>query len=138
MAAVGFSFPTRDARSSPIFLRSVLGSICYPHYLYLQIILIIFLTINPIPPGQLSPWVVWEETGECGENPRLTTFGRVSMNSSHVRSDVRYRAGTHDLGGWRTSLRRLSHRRPHFISRLPDLFQFYLNKKKHTNIIFPI
>ena len=30
---------------------------------------IIFLTINPNPPCQLS---LWEETGEPGENPRLS------------------------------------------------------------------
>ena len=38
------------------------------------------------------------------------TFDRVLTISSHVRSDVRYRARTHDLSGGRTSLRRLSHR----------------------------
>ena len=43
---------------------------CLPiilNYLYLQFFLIIFLTINPSPPCQLS---LWEETGEPGENPR--------------------------------------------------------------------
>ena len=45
-----------------------------------------------------------------------TTFGRVLTNSSHVRSEARYRAWTHDLSGGRTSLRRLSYRSPiHFI-----------------------
>ena len=39
----------------------------------------------------------WEKTGGPGENP-FTTFGRVYTNSSHMRSDVRYRARTHDLG----------------------------------------
>ena len=51
-----------------------------------------------------------------GGNPnsrrKPTTFGRVLTNSSHVRSDVRYRARTHDLSGGRTSLRRLSHLSP--------------------------
>ena len=46
----------------------------------------IFLTINANPPCQLS---LWEETREPGENPR---FSAVLTNSSHVRSDVRYRA----------------------------------------------
>ena len=71
MAAVGFSFPTRDARSSPIFSRSVVASICSPYYLYLQIILIIFLTINPIPPGQLSP--VGRVGGNRGMRRKPTT-----------------------------------------------------------------
>ena len=38
-------------------------------YLHLQFFLIIFLTINPNPPCQLS---LWEETGEPRENPRLS------------------------------------------------------------------
>ena len=41
------------------------------------------------------------------------TISTVLTNSSHVRSDVRYRTRTHDLSGGRTSLRRLSHRRPY-------------------------
>ena len=39
------------------------------NYLYLQFFFIIFLTINPNPPSQLS---LWEEIGEPGENPRLS------------------------------------------------------------------
>ena len=39
-----------------------------------------------------------------------TTLGRVLKNSSHARSDVRYRTRTHDISGGRTSLGRLSHR----------------------------
>ena len=58
--------------------------------------LIIFLTINPNQPCQLS---LWEETGEPGENPRLSA---VLTNSSHVRSHVQYWARTHDLSGGRT------------------------------------
>ena len=49
-----------------------------------------------------------------------TTFGRVLTNSSHVRSEARYRAQTHDLSGGRTSLRRLSHRSPYVSSNLLD------------------
>ena len=65
------------------------------NYLYLQFFLIIFLTNNPNPPCQLS---LWEEPGE---NPRLSV---VLTNSSHVRSEARYRDRTHDLSGGRTSL----------------------------------
>ena len=46
-----------------------------------------------------------------------TTFGRVLTNSSHVRSEARYRDRTHDLSGGRTSLRRLNHRSPLFLSK---------------------
>ena len=70
------------------------------------VFLIIFLTIN-YPPCQLSLCV---ETWRTRRKP--TIFGRVLTNFPHVRSYVRYRAGTHDLSGGRTSLRRLSHRNP--------------------------
>ena len=63
-----------------------------------------FLIIYPNPPCQVFP---------CGRTWRKpTTFGSVLTNSSHVWSDVRYRARTHDLSGGWTSLRRLSHRSP--------------------------
>ena len=48
-----------------------------------------------------------------------TTFGRVLTNSSHVRSEARYRNRTRDLSGGRTSLRRLSHRRANY--RIPTV-----------------
>ena len=54
----------------------------YPNYIYIFTdFIIIFLTINPAPPCQLSPVgrtrTTWRKT---------TTFGRVLTNSSHVRS----------------------------------------------------
>ena len=67
--------------------------------------------------------------GNRSTRRKLTTFGRVLTNSSQVRSDVRYRARTHDLSGARTSLRqhrRLSHRSP-FISSSQKLMR---QKKK--------
>ena len=101
------------AIEKPLLLSWIFILTDFPHYqaiilnyLYLQFFLIIFLTINPNPACQLS---LWEETGEPGENPRLSA---VLTNSSHVRSDVRYRARTHDLSCGRRSLRRLSHRSP--------------------------
>ena len=65
--------------------RFLLTSSTHTHihtYFHRGFILIIFLTINPSPPCQLS---LWEETGEPGENLR-----RVLTKSSHVRSDVPY------------------------------------------------
>ena len=84
--------------------------LCFPHELIRKknkftVFLIFFLTINPNPPCQL-----FRRTQR-----KSTTFGRVLTNSSHVRSDVRYRARTHDLSGGRPSargFRRLSHRSP--------------------------
>ena len=77
--------------------------------------LIIFLTINPNP----HPVNVFSVGGNRRTRRKPTTFGRVLTNSSHVRSDVRYRARSHDLSGGRTSLRRLSHQSPLIITTVP-------------------
>ena len=64
------------AIEKPLLLSWIFILTDFPHYqaiilnyLYLQFFLIIFLTINPNPACQLS---LWEETGEPGENPRLS------------------------------------------------------------------
>ena len=66
------------------------------------VFLVIFLTINPYPLCQLS------YMGGNRRTRRKTTQG--SVDEPFPRSDVRYRARTHDLSGGRMSLRRLSHR----------------------------
>ena len=59
----------------------------------LQFFLIVFPNY-PNPPCQVFP------CGRKPENPKKThDFRKVLMNSSHVRSDARYRARTRDLGG---------------------------------------
>ena len=57
------------------------------------------------------------------EQQHRTRFGRLLANSSHVRSDVRYRARTHDLSGRRTSLRRLKLPKPPNASLTPSYKQ---------------
>ena len=66
----------------------------------LQFFLIVFPNY-PNPPCQVFP------CGRKPENPKKTNdFRKVLMNSSHVRSDARYRGRTRDLGGQTCDVRR--------------------------------
>ena len=68
------------------------------NYLYLQFFLIIFLTINPNPPCQLS---LWEKTGEPGENPRLSAECRRTLPTCDQMFDTGLELVTSVVGGGR-------------------------------------